>query len=133
MAGLRQQIDVEIHRYDTAKDVVEAFFGSPISEASEVGGFDGDGKEYCLAPDEMVSNIRRNGCWGFARNKKEIHFWARKNCNSRRLIEMFAHEFGHLLKPHHRDEMAEEVKADRYSDAAAFAFDVMVDIKTKAK
>ena len=44
-------------------------------------------------------------------------------------IGMMAHEKGHLTRPFHRNEIEEEMKAERYGDAAAFAYQVYEDLK----
>ena len=72
----------------------------------------------------MLRNLKIKGCWAFVDGKFVIHWWARKNCSFRALVDMFAHEFGHILRPYHRDQMAEEVKADAYANAACFAYDM---------
>lgn len=120
---LEGETSVELHIYDTPEEVISAFFG-PIEDIAEVGGFDGKGGEYHLSLDEMIANITENGCWGFCGDKNSIHVWHSKDVDLKTLIHFFAHERGHILRPHHKDEEKEEMKAERYGDTAVFAYEV---------
>ena len=116
--------DQKIYIHDTIESVFEEYFHCPVSEISGMGGFDQNGKEYEFSVDELFCNVKEGGCWGFVNLKHNIHVWFRPDVDMRELVRFFAHEKGHTLRPFHRDEMAEEMKAGRYEDAAVFAFDI---------
>ena len=118
---------IELHIYETPEEVVSAMFGK-IDDIVDVGGFDGNGSEYHMTLDTMLSNIKESGCWGFSGNKKAIHVWFDKSVDLKTLIHLFAHERGHLLRPYHRDEEQEEIKAERYGDTAVFAYEVATEL-----
>ena len=103
---------------------MEAWCHCPLSEVKEWGGFDGDGEEYSFSPETVLKNIKESGCWGFSGNKNSIHVWFDANCDMGDLVHLFAHERGHILRPHKRSDDKEEIKAETYGDTARFAYDV---------
>jgi hypothetical protein len=120
---------IVLKRHKTLEELLCLMWGGESLEGSTFGGFDGDGNEYELSFDEMVGNIKEMGCYGFVDSKQSIHFWVDTDIVSPvDFIGMMAHEKGHLTRPFHRDEMREEMKAERYGEAASFAFQIYMDI-----
>lgn len=69
---------------------------------------------------------RKEGTWGFCRNKKEIHVWVDKKVASKRsIVRLLAHEIGHKQRPFHRLSSKEEDKAESYAAVALTAYDIM--------
>lgn len=125
------EIAVILHRYDTIEDLLVEMRQCPIEDIkmSQHGGFDGDGKEYEYTYDQYYEAIERIGCYAFADNKSEIHFWVdTEKAYPGDFLGMIAHEKGHLTRPFHRNEMKEEIKAERYGDTAAFAYQIYKDV-----
>jgi uncharacterized protein YjaZ len=112
---------------------MSAMWEVPIEELSECthGGYDGNGKEYSMSWDELIKTQKGVGCYGFTRDKDKIHVWIEKYADPLDVVCLLAHEYGHLLNPHHRDDMKEEVKAEQYARCAGFAFNSMKDLLEK--
>ena len=128
---LDSEIVVSMIRYETAEELLSKMWNTPIEELSScsMGGYDGDGKEYNFSFTEMIQNIKTMGCYAFANDKKEIHFWVDVAvCDPIDFVGMIGHEKGHLTKPFLDDEMEEEIKADGHGNSSAFAFRIYKDI-----
>jgi hypothetical protein len=128
---MEAQVAVTLKRHETPESLLCQMWNCDIEslESSTCGGFDGDGNEYELSFDEMVGNIKEMGCYGFVDSKQVIHFWVDLDIVSPSdFIGMMAHEKGHLTRPFHRDDMKEEIKAEKYGDAASFAFQIYTNI-----
>lgn len=123
-----ENCDLKIFLHDTIESVFEEYFRCPVEEMNGMGGFDQNGKEYELSAQEIFDNVKTCGCWGFVNDKRDIHFWFRPDVDKRELVRFFAHEKGHTMKPYHRDDMKEEMKAGRYEDAAIFGYDVATQL-----
>lgn len=122
---------IKLERYETAEDLLCAMWQCDIEDLkkSKHGGFDGNGKEYEYSYDDLIRSLKIMGCYGFADSKKKIHFWVDINVvDPIDFIGMIAHEKGHMTRPFHKDEMKEEIKAERYGDAASFAFQIYKDV-----
>lgn len=123
---------IKIKIYNSVQECFEAHLGCKLSEIGEMGGFDGDGREYKFSPEEAMENMIETGCWGFCDEKLTIpvlHVWCSPKCQMDNLIHLLAHERGHTLKPWHRKPEREEVKAERYGETARFAYQVALSIR----
>jgi len=123
---------IKLIRYDTLDEILEKHYGCSIADLkkSRHFGFDGNNMEWEFTFEEMYENIQIMGCYGMAVNKEEIHFWVDVNgVDPSDFIGMIAHEKGHLTRPFKRDPMKEEFKAERYGDAASFAFCIAKEIE----
>ena len=129
-----EKVAIYFYRYDTLKEILEATYGSDFDELAggQVCGGDGRGGEYNLTFEEIVENIKLMACFGFAckrEGENQIHFWVDvDNVDPIDFIGLIAHEKGHLLRPWKKDQMQEELKADRYADTATLAFKVACDV-----
>ena len=123
---------IKIKIYDSAQECFEAHLGCKLSEVDVMGGCDGDGNEYEFTPEAAMENMAKTGCWGFCDDKAIIptlHIWCSPDCQVDNLIHLLAHERGHSLKPWHRSEAKEEIKAERYGETARFAYQVALQVK----
>jgi hypothetical protein len=125
---LEKSEGIELVIYDNPKECMEAWCQCPLSEIKEWGGYDGDGKEYLFTPEQVLGNITENKCWGFQKEKKSIHIWFDKDCDISLLINLLAHERGHIEKPHHKKQDLEEIKAEKYGNIAVFAYEVAKEL-----
>ena len=125
---------ITIKRYSTPEEVLSALFGGVgFDEIASFGGVDVDGTEYELPISDALKNIKETGCYGFTDSKKIIHVWVDQNVAMANLINLIAHERGHIQRPHFRDEMKEEMKAGGYGDCAEFAYCVAKDLIVEDK
>ncbi len=126
-----QNQKIKIKIYDSCQECFEAHLGCKISEVGEMGGFDGQGKEYKFTPAQAMENMIERGYWGFCDDKTDIpvlHIWYSPDCEIDDLIHLLAHERGHSLRPYYRSEKKEEMKADQYGETARFAYQVALQM-----
>lgn len=129
---INDDLKLSLMIYATPEEIVEAFYG-PLDQIESIGGFDGDGVNYTLSVEDMLTSVRKMGCWGFCDNKTCIHVWFAADVDIKDLIRLLAHERGHSLRPFLRDSAAEERKAGKYEEAAVFAFEIAQElIKSKS-
>lgn len=120
---------IKIKRYKTPEEVICALCGGVgIDDIASFGGIDVDGSEYELPISEVLQNVKETGCYGFTDAKQTIHVWISGNVKMANLINLIAHERGHIQRPHFRDEIKEEVKAGKYGECAEFAYCVAIDL-----
>ena len=122
--------DIKIVRYKTPEELLAAEYGMPIDELRlcKHGGFDSDGKEVEFDFNELIIAVKDMGCYGFAGNKLDIHVWISADANLVDVMNLLAHERGHLFRPFHRDLMKEEKKANLYGLCAEFACRVALNL-----
>lgn len=122
--------NIKIVKYNTLEELLEAQYNTPIAdlEQGKHGGYDGEGNEYEFEFDDMVSNIREMGCYGFAGDKEDIHVWVSNDVAIENVIAMMGHERGHLIRPYHKNPMKEEIKAEIYGLCAEFAYRVSMEL-----
>jgi hypothetical protein len=128
--------DCKVVWYRTLDELLDVYFeGMPIgmSDMDSMGGETEDGEVVEFSIADMKKGIRKEGVWGFIQNNKEIHIWARKNCRLDALTACIAHEVGHSINPHKRDEMAEERKAEKYELVAMFSVQIAQEMKRRQK
>lgn len=77
---------------------------------------------------DMVAGIKETGCYGCIGDDNVIHVWISPGADPRQVLTLLAHERGHAVRPHHRDDLADEVKADVYAACALYAYDKMLEI-----
>lgn len=125
---------IYLYRYETLNEIIESYLGVPIDELSDgdVLGLDANGGEHCMSFEDMMQNIEEMALYGFSAKRSgenQIHFWVdATRVDPIDFIELIAHERGHLLSPCKRDDLQEELKADRYGTTALFAFRVARDV-----
>jgi len=118
--------------YDSAESVWEAYWGSDFEDNGGFGGFDGKGNEIEMSQKEVINNIKQAGLWGFVSGKDELHIWIDfKTADTIDILSMFSHELGHFQRPHKRDVMQEEMKAEHYSDMTRCAYSLFETIRAK--
>jgi hypothetical protein len=127
------KVVVKINIYDSAKECLEAHWGCQSSEVREIVGYDVQGKQYRLTPEEILANITKKGCWGFCDKKGVLHIWLSGECDLSDLIELLGHERGHALMPHYKKLKKEEIKAGRYGETARLAYQTAIQLKELAK
>ena len=123
---------IKIKMYDSAQECFEAHLGCKLSDVDVMGGCDGNGNEYKFTPETALENLVKTGCWGFCDDKGVVpilHIWCSPDCQIDNLIHLLAHERGHTLRPWHRSQEKEEMKAERYGDTARFAYQVALQVK----
>jgi len=131
VVSVNRDAPIYIYLYDTPEDVAEAIYG-PLGDIADIGGFDAQGGEYHLSVTDMITNITSVGCWGFCDNKQNLHVWVDKeSVDFRDLIQLLAHEYGHIKRPHYNDPQKEEMKAEGYSEVTLFAYDVATKLLAK--
>jgi hypothetical protein len=129
-----EKVAIYFYRYDMLNELLEEHFRTPMDEleGAEVCGSDGRGGEYKLSFEDMVDNIKEMACYGFSCKREgedQIHFWVDVDkVDPVDFIGLISHEKGHILRPWRRDQMQEELKADRYADTATLAFRVACDV-----
>lgn len=124
-------IDIILERYETLEDLLCEMYQSSLEDLQQSthGGCDGNGKEWEFTFEELLETIKKMGCYGFADAKQKIHFWVNiETVDPLDFIGMMAHEKGHLTRPFHKNDLKEEFKAERYADAASFAFQIYSDV-----
>ena len=121
--------NVPIIVYESARECLEAYFGCPLDKAGKMEGYGSNGMKYSYSAPEALERIQKKQCWGFCSDKEAIHIWMGKDCEVGALIEMIAHERGHMVRPHHRCEEVEEEKADKYGEIARFAYEVGLHVQ----
>lgn len=121
----KKQILIDAIEYETINECLAVFFDCKPSELKKIRGFwewkNSDGSYEKEPVQKGIRQARRRACWGFVRGKKEIHYFIRKRATMRNVIDLFAHELGHMERPHHRSA-DEEYKANRYSVVAISAY-----------
>jgi hypothetical protein len=125
-------INIKIVKYRSPEKLLEFMWDTPICELkkSSHGGLDGEGKQHEYTFKQLTDSIREYGCYGCAApEKNEIHIWIGKNAKPDVVLELLAHERGHLMEPQYKNAMRDEVKAESYALCASFAFSVLRDLK----
>ena len=121
------KINVSLTKYDTVEELLCEMYQTSLEDLrnSEHGGFDKDGNEHSFSFNDLIDNIKKSGCYGFTGMNNDIHYWIDNTVVTYNdLIPLFAHEIGHTVEPFYRDTMKEEIKAERYSDVAAMAYQI---------
>jgi len=117
---------VTVITYPTVKDCFWEFLPEEAREPGTVYcESDGDGENE--APVEEMPGIieEHHRCWGFARRpKSEIHVWIGKHASFNDVLNLFAHEYGHL-EPRQDDE---ELRADSFARVAVRAFETAKEV-----
>jgi uncharacterized protein YjaZ len=124
-------IKIKIVKYRSPEKLLEFMWDTTIAELkkSEHGGVDGEGKQHKYTFKQLIDSIRENGCYGCAyAGKNEIHIWIGKNAKAETVLELLAHERGHLMAPQYKNDMRDEIKAESYALCASFAFSVLRDL-----
>ena len=124
-------IKIKIVKYRSPEKLLEFMWDTPLSDLkkSRHGGLDGAGKNHEYTFKQMIDSIRENGCYGCAEpEKNSIHIWIGKNANPDTVLELMAHERGHLMEPQYKNAMHDEVKAEQYALCATFAFSVIKEL-----
>ena len=127
---LEEEKEIKIIRYETLEALLSALWHVDEKDLKDCnfGGYDGDGNEYEFPYEEMAANIKEEGCYGFAGDKKDIHVWVGRNAEMHSVINLIAHEKAHLTRPFHRNEDKEEEKACKFGECAALAYKVAFDL-----
>ena len=123
-------IKIKIVKYRSPEKLLGFMYNTPVSELrkSTHGGIDGEGKAHEYTFEHLIGSIRENGCYGCAEpEKNSIHVWIGKNAKPDTVLELMAHERGHLMEPQYKNAMRDEVKAEQYALCATFAFSVIKD------
>ena len=109
--------------YDSVESLVKESWGGEDIKGSTFGYMDDKNNETCISVDELCKNIEDQGLWGFVDRLGTIHMWIDKQiAQTENLLSFFSHELGHLQRPFKRNDLKEEMKAERYSDISKFAY-----------
>lgn len=123
-------IKINAIRYRTLSKCLAAYFDCSVSELPKITGawewLDADGVHHSYSHKDAMKLVRRRKCWGFLEDKDTIHYWAGKGATELDLLDLFAHEIGHMERPYHRS-LQEEQKANKYSKVATIAYCAMRD------
>jgi uncharacterized protein YjaZ len=124
---------LKIIQYKTIKECLEAFyFNTPLDQVPD--GFfcyqDADGNEFSIAKDKAIEMIKKRNAWGWVENKEIIHIFIKKKAPMLEVVEMLAHEIGHLQRPFHKS-LKEEKKANLYAKVAVTALAIALELKKK--
>ena len=123
--------EIDIITYKTINDCLAAFYGIDKKELSEVDGHfewkDCNGREFTMEAQKAIQMIRKKKVWGWVEGKKTIHAFIRKSASLRDIIELLAHEVGHMQRPFYRS-LKEEQKANIYEEVAVCAFDIATQL-----
>ena len=119
-----------IVRHDTIEALLEVMWGVHYQELScgMFGGIDANGEDCEWALSEMIDGIRESGCYGCIGHDNVIHVWIGQGADPRNVLALLAHERGHAIKPHHRDDLDDEIKAEVFAGCALFAYDKMLQL-----
>jgi hypothetical protein len=125
--------NVKIVQHETAEKLLAAEWRAPIEglELCNYGGIDENGNMWETSFSEMIKSIKHMECYGFTDDKANIHIWISKKADSADVINLLAHERGHLIKPNHRDLIKEEMKAEIYGLCAEFAYRTFLNLTMK--
>ena len=125
-------IKIKIVKYRSPEKLLEFMWDTPLADLkkSKHGGLDGAGKNHEYTFEQLIGSIREYGCYGCAEPKNNsIHLWIGKNANPETVLELLAHERGHLMAPQYKSAMRDEIKAESYALCASFAFSVLHELK----
>lgn len=133
----RKMLDnLKVYLYETPVDCLKSYFNSDVLPTNDDGlweYYDVDGKLYKLKMSDAIEKIKVSSCWGFTRHKKELHLWVGKKADLATVAYMCAHEMGHTLRPYHRSDKAEEVKAEKYGLITMKAVNMAKDLLEMAE
>ena len=126
-----KEFDVLI--YKTAEDILNKSWNCGEDFEGDHGFYDGKGNEIVLSNAEVLDNIKTMGMWGFVGDKKDIHVWIDVDIvDDINLMSFISHEIGHLQRPYKRNDMAEEMKAEHYSDVTRCSYVLFNAIKNRS-
>lgn len=112
-------------RHRSPESVLAACYGLKASDldGAKIAGYSLGGKPSGeMDISDAVAGIRRQGCWGFADDKRRtIQYWARPNVSKKVLLGFFAHEVGHLTGKDFKDSLREERRAEEFREVAETA------------
>ena len=121
---------LEIILYPSAESAWKESWGGEDIDGTVFGFTDKDGSESEMDLDEICRNIESCGVWGFADREGVIHAWVDfENADMVDILSFFCHEIGHLQRPFKKDDLAEEMKAEQFSDVAKYAWHIIEGIK----
>lgn len=125
--------NIKTIQHETVENLLAAEYNISIKKLKlcKHGGVDENGNEWEMDFDEIITAIKRMGCYGFTDNKTNIHVWISKKADPTDIINLLAHERGHLIKPNHRNLVKEEMKAEMYGLCAEFAYRTFLDLAIK--
>jgi hypothetical protein len=121
---------IRFKKYADPEQLLRRCYGIPKSvkfKELRIHGCDLKGRPVEEFPaTEAVSNIRKDGYWGFADSTtRTIHYWASRRAPKKELLGFFAHEIGHLTGQQKKREIEEERRAEEFRAVAEAAFDVV--------
>jgi hypothetical protein len=123
---------IEIKQYKTINGCLAAFFRCKVKDLDKQSGvwdyLDSSGVYHSTTNKEKIKELRKGNYWGWAEGKETVHFWVGKKVSVKEMIDLFAHEFGHCVRPFHLS-LIEEQKAAKYADVAATAYELAMRIK----
>lgn len=118
--------------YDNPEAIWTASWPDELEEGCSFVGIDKNGNEIEYTDADGIAGINIDGCFGFVLWDKELHLWISDNFDDwLKIIALLGHEIGHMQRPHKRDFMAEEMKAEHYSDFAGYVFRMVDALKTQ--
>ena len=121
---------LKISIYTDPVEIWASSWPEELSDGESYVGIDKDGNEIEYSDSDGIAGIREQGCFGFVKWDEELHVYFDPNkADFSDLIQLIGHEIGHFQRPNKRDFMAEEMKAEHYSDFAGYVFKILETLK----
>ena len=124
---------ISFYIYPTLKSCFETYTEGKLKKDELWEYEDSDGTLHKISQGLHLKRARAARCWGWASYDASIHLWYTKDVDKVSLIQLIAHERGHLYGPKHRDANIEERKANRYEAVAGFAYSIADELLNKEK
>ena len=103
--------------------LAEGITAAEFPATTVIGVSSQTGDEEAMTVEQVVTNIRDMGMWGFVDTEtRTIHAWADPAASPGDVLHMLAHEVGHVTGEPDEDEEAEEIRADTFAAVAAEAY-----------
>ena len=123
---------VRVFVYSDPVEVWAASWPEELDEGEQFVGIDKEGNEVEYTDADGIAGIKEQGCFGFVKWDKELHiYFDAERADVLDLVQLLGHEIGHLQRPHKRDFMAEEMKAEHYSDFAGYVWRMLDALNMK--
>lgn len=122
--------NLKVFIYDSPEEIWAASWPEELGEDVSYIGIDKDGNEVEYTDEDGIHGIKTDGCFGFVVWNKELHLWFAEDFDDwLKIVSLLGHEVGHMQRPNKRDFMAEEMKAEHYSDFAGYVFKLINTLK----
>lgn len=137
-----EKLERELVLFETPEALMSFYWrldeqGMTWDEFRECQGFDPEGNEIQVTPDDEIGSIREQGFWGFSSEKeKKVYAWIAPDADPPDIMFFFGHELGHTVGKPVRGymrttaaTMKEENRADEYGSVAMLAYEWLERVK----